>query len=417
MTNTLEINSVNTNYLVNKYKTPLLVYNEDMIEDRIDSYKEHFKSSLFKTNILYASKAFSCKYMYSIVNRKNIGIDVVSYGELYTAIKAKVNPEVIYFHGNNKTADEIKLGLNYKIKAFVVDNLGELDDMENICKELNTTTNVLLRMNIGVEAHTHEYIVTSHIDSKFGLAVDGEATIEAISRISNSKYLNLSGFHSHIGSQIFELDGYYAAIDKLLNLCTQFDYPLTLNLGGGFGITYTDADSPQSIEETCSNIIKYTENKLKELNIEIDQLLIEPGRSIVGEAGYTLYTIGNEKKTLNKHYLFIDGGMSDNIRPSLYQAEYSCDIANKINSKKTNTYTIAGKCCESGDILIKECRLPKAEKNDTLVVYSCGAYGYSMASNYNKLTIPAVVFIKNGEDKLIIRRQSVEELIERECDV
>jgi diaminopimelate decarboxylase len=417
MNKILTINNITTTQLVNKYQTPLIVYDQNLIESNIKSYKKYFKSQLFKTNILYASKAFSCKYMNKIVNQQNIGIDVVSYGELYTAINSQVDPKVIYFHGNNKTEEEIRLGLTYGIKAFVVDNLGEIDDMKRICEELDIKTNILLRMNIGVEAHTHQYIVTSHIDSKFGLFIDGEDTKNSIKRISESKFLNLIGFHSHIGSQIFELDGYYAAIDKLLNLCTQFDYPLSINLGGGFGISYTNKDKPIGIKETCTLIINYIENILKEQNLSINELLIEPGRSIVGEAGYSLYTIGNEKITKNKHYLFIDGGMSDNIRPALYQAEYACDIANRINESKTDNYTIAGKCCESGDILIQQCKLPKAKKNDTLVVYSCGAYGYSMASNYNKLTIPAVVFIKDGIDKLAIRRQSIEQMIERECDV
>ena len=417
MENTLSINNISTTALTNKYQTPLLVYNQNLIEDKIRSYKKNFSSEMFDTNILYASKAFSCKYMYRIVNEQNIGTDVVSYGELYTAIQAEVSPDVIYFHGNNKTEAEIRLGLDYGIRAFVVDNPGEIEDMERICSEMGKSANVMLRMNIGVEAHTHEYIVTSHIDSKFGMIIDGADTKRSIARITESEYLNLIGFHSHIGSQIFELDGYYAAIDKLLDLCSEFDYPMSVNLGGGFGIRYTEKDKPLGIQDTCRALISYTEKKLVEMNLSINELLIEPGRSIVGEAGYSLYTIGNEKITRNKHYLFIDGGMSDNIRPALYQAEYACDIANKINEAKTKTYTIAGKCCESGDILIQECQLPPAEKNDTLVVYSCGAYGYSMASNYNKLAIPAVVFIKDGNDKLAIRRQTAEELIERECDV
>jgi len=400
--------------LASNYQTPLYLYDKQMLIKNLNDYYQYFQSELFSCQVLYASKAFSVNKMYQLVKEAKLGVDVVSYGELYTAIKAGIDPNMIYFHGNNKSLAEISYALKSGIYCFVADNMGELEDLVLLCHKLKTKCRVMLRMNVGVEAHTHKYIVTSHLDSKFGILINSTEYFQAIEYLRTQDVITLIGYHSHIGSQIFDMSAFYAAIDKLILLLNNHQEKLALNLGGGFGVYYKDGDHPLTIKEYCQTIIKYTEKKLKANNLEISQLLIEPGRSIVAEAGYQIYTIGNQKKTANKSYCFIDGGMSDNIRPALYQAEYSCNLVGKFKESKDHIYTIAGKCCESGDILIENAKLPKVEKGDLLIVYTCGAYGYSMASNYNKLLLASVVFEGDNESELVCQRQSIQELLERE---
>jgi diaminopimelate decarboxylase len=293
-----------------------------------------------------------------------MSLDVVSKGELYTALSIDFPKDRIYFHGNNKTVDELSYAIDNNTGMIVVDNLMELYEIEEIAKEKEKKVNFLIRMNVGVEAHTHKFVVTSHVDSKFGVLYDSCDSKEMMEVIKNSSYLNFKGFHSHIGSQIFDLDAFKAALEKLLNTVKDFDFPLVLNLGGGFGVHYTNDDTPIPFDIVSRTLIETAEAALKKNNIKLEKLCIEPGRSIVAEAGYTLYTIGYMKKTPNKQYYFIDGGMTDNIRPALYQAKYDCDIVGKENQEKTEVVTIAGKCCESGDLIIEGAHLPKAEKGD-----------------------------------------------------
>ncbi len=400
--------------LKEKYGTPLYVYNVNYMEDVMNQYKSSFKSELFETEVIYASKAFCVKEMLRLVKENGLSLDTVSYGELYTAKQVGFDFSKIYFHGNNKSFNDLKYALDNNVGNIVVDNLMELELLESICNEYNIEANILIRLNLGVEAHTHKFIVTAHIDSKFGVLYNSTDYIKMIELCKNSNYINLSGFHSHIGSQIFDLSAFKEAIKRMVNICKDFDYPLTLNLGGGFGVHYTDLDKPIPFNEVGKFLIENVESSLKENNISIKKLCIEPGRSIVAEAGSTLYTIGFTKQTPNKTYYFIDGGMTDNIRPALYQAMYDADIVGKENEIKNNIVTIAGKCCESGDLIIENIMLPNAESGDLLVTYSTGAYGYSMSSNYNKALTPAVVFVKDGNDKLVCKRQTLEELIMRE---
>lgn len=410
----MKISNVDLHYLKEKYQTPLYIYDEEHLKKNIDLYLDNFKSDLFKTEVLYASKAFSIKEMIRLIKDKGMSLDVVSVGEIYTALSVGFNPQKIYFHGNNKTNYDLEYALNANIGTIVVDNLDELLALEELLNKKQKTQNILIRLNVGVEAHTHKFIVTGHIDSKFGILYQSDDYKNMLKLISNSKYLKLLGFHSHIGSQIFDLAAFSAALEKLLIIQHDFDYPLVINIGGGFGVHYTDEDKPISFDIVSKELIKECNKILKRENIKIEKLLIEPGRSIVAEAGYTLYTIGYTKKTPNKEYYFIDGGMTDNIRPALYQAAYSCSIVGKEHDAKNHIVTIAGKCCESGDLIIENYALPEAKQGDLLLVYTTGAYGYSMSSNYNKALTPAIVFLEQGKDRLVCKRQTLEELIERE---
>ncbi|MDE6583917.1 MAG: diaminopimelate decarboxylase, partial [Anaeroplasmataceae bacterium] len=320
----------------------------------------------------------------------------------------------VYYHGNNKTEEELAYAIEHNVGQIVVDNLYELKTLERLACIYKQEIKIYLRLNVGIEAHTHRYVITAHIDSKFGVLPASKDFQEMLEIINQSKYLRLVGLHSHIGSQIFDLTAFQASIERLIQIVKSFDYPLAINLGGGFGVKYTDADQPIPYDAVAKFLIESVEKELEKQKVHITKLLIEPGRSIVAEAGTTLYTIGSLKQTPNKLYYFIDGGMTDNIRPALYQANYAADIVGKEFALKNKVVTIAGKCCESGDLIIENTLLPEAEPNDLLVTYSTGAYGYSMSSNYNKALTPAVVFVEDGIDRLVVKRQTIEQLLERE---
>ena len=400
--------------LKEKYNTPLYVYDKSVINDKIHKLKDNFKSNLYKTEIIYASKAFSVKELLRVIMDKGLLLDTVSIGEIYTAINVGFDLDKIYFHGNNKSYDDLVFALNNNVGTIVVDNYMELLLLDEVAKSLNKVQKIMIRLNLGIEAHTHKYIVTSHVDSKFGVLYNSDDYKNMINFINNSNNIKLIGFHSHIGSQIFELDAYKAEIEKLIRISKEFSYPLELNLGGGFGAFYTNEDKPIPLDEVAKFLVKTTDEVLNKENAKIAKLLIEPGRSIVAEAGTTLYTIGFTKKTPNKEYYFIDGGMTDNIRPALYQAKYDAFIVGKENDERNHTVTIAGKCCESGDLIIEDYKLPPATSGDLLVTKTTGAYGYAMSSNYNKALTPAVVFVDEDNDYLVVKRQSLKELIERE---
>lgn len=412
--NELKIGNVEASALAKKYGTPLYVYDTDKIGGIITDYVENFKSDKFKTEIIFASKAFSIKEMIRLVDSYNISLECVSLGEFRTAEAVGFDYKKIYFHGNNKSHEELIHAVENEIGEIVVDNLMELEVLEEICKDLGKKAHILIRINSGVDAHTHKYIVTSHIDSKFGVIFDSADYKNMIKLISKSKNIILDGIHSHIGSQIFDMNAFYAAIDKLMGFLKSFDRPMTLDLGGGFSVVYTKDDVNLDKKVISKDLVAYIEKKLVDFDMKLDKVCIEPGRSIVAEAGYTLHTIGYIKKTPNKEYYFVDGGMTDNIRPALYQAKYNADIIGKFDMPKDHIVTVAGKCCESGDIVIEGIALPKADKGDILVTYTTGAYGYSMSNNYNKALTPAVVFVGKGISKLVVRRQTYEELLERE---
>lgn len=415
--NHLEIGGVDTVDLVQKYGTPVYVYDIARVKEQADKFKKTFKQRNVKAQVAYASKAFSSLALYQILAKEDVSLDVVSGGELYTAIQAGFPSQRIHFHGNNKSESEIEAALDYQIGCFVVDNFYELEMLDRLSREREQMINVLIRVTPGVEAHTHEYISTGQVDSKFGFDLNSGQAQKALQSIAGMPYIELLGLHSHIGSQIFETEGFTMAIETLLKQAKQwqedFGFELkVLNLGGGFGIRYIPEDEPLAIEEHTTAIIESVESSIKELQLSMPEIWIEPGRSLVGDAGVTLYQIGSQKKIPDvRQYLAVDGGMADNIRPALYDAKYTGILANRANDATEETYSIAGKACESGDMLIWDLPLPKAESKDILAIFSTGAYGYAMASNYNRIPRPPVVFVENGKDFLAIKRETYADML------
>lgn len=420
--NVLEISGVSVEQLAATCKTPLYVYDENKIRQQLSMYHELFRSNDFETEVLYASKAFSCKAMVELVKAYGLSLDVVSGGELYTAKQVGFPMERVYFHGNNKSYEELEMAVHYGVGTIIVDNDMECEALVQIMKNVGTSIKTMIRVNPGVEAHTHKYIMTAYVDSKFGISILRKKEIaDMILTLTSIPKITFEGFHSHIGSQIFDKEAYVAEITKLCEFMEdmQKEYNIlcnALNLGGGFAAYYTSDDQPIPLHEVCKTILDTCRIQKDTHNLTFHRVLIEPGRSIVAEAGSTLYRIGYQKVTENKKYLFVDGGMSDNIRPALYQADYACDIANRMNEEKTEKVTVAGKCCESGDILVEDVMLPAAKQNDLLILYTTGAYGYSMASNYNKLGKPAVVFVKDGVVREVIKRESYQDMCAMDCD-
>ena len=417
----LEIGGADTVELAKRFGTPLYVMDEQYIRDMCRVYRDTIDRYYGGNGIvLYASKAFSCLAVYKIAAQENIGVDVVSGGELYTAIKAGFPAEKIYMHGNNKLVNELEYALECGVGTIVVDAYAELDLLDALCKDRGIRQNILLRINPGVEAHTHRFIQTAKTDSKFGFSVaDGSA--RAVTEYAlQKKNLCLKGFHCHIGSQIFEKQSFTLAVDKMLSFIDELRRELSfetsvLNLGGGYGIWYTDEDAKVSCEGYAQYLIAIIEALKKgaaRLGMPLPYLAIEPGRSVVGEAGITLYTVGNIKEIPGiKKYVAVDGGMFDNPRYALYQAKYTALLANRAAEQATETVTVAGKCCESGDIVCANVLLPAAKSGDILAVLSTGAYNYSMASNYNRNPVPPVVLVKDGKADYIVKPQTFEDIV------
>ena len=414
----LSIGGVDTLELVNEFKTPLYVMDQELIETTIDKMKEAFQSKRFGTQIAYAGKAFLSMGMLKLVDAKGLDLDVVSGGELYTAYKAGFPMNRVHLHGNNKTVEELEMAIDFGIKEIVIDNEDEIEKIERICREKGKKQAVLVRIDPGIEAHTHHYIKTSGLTSKFGISLFQKNLFDIIKRLNDSKWIEFKGFHTHIGSQIFQSAFFIFALDEIFKYLDKLKKELgivvhTVNMGGGFGVYYKEGDDPKPIEEVLSEIIIYTEAMEIKYQIGFKELCIEPGRSIVGNAGTTLYSVGGIKETVGgKTYVFIDGGMSDNIRTALYQAEYEAGVVNKLNDEDVRDITLAGKLCESGDIIIEKGKLPKSTKvGDIVAVPTTGAYCYTMSSNYNRMMRPAVVFVKNGKAKVAVKRETLDDLI------
>jgi diaminopimelate decarboxylase len=413
----LEIGGVDAIELANNYGTPLYVYDVALIRERARGFKQTFERENVKAQVAYASKAFSTIAMVQLAEEEGLSLDVVSGGELYTAIKAGFPVERIHFHGNNKSKEELEMALEHRIGCIVVDNFYELDLLKAICAENNKNVKVLLRVTPGIEAHTHDYILTGQEDSKFGFDLQNGQAQTAIQTAMGNENIEVLGLHCHIGSQIFDPAGFLLAAQKIfekLNTWKQeFNFEAkVLNLGGGFGIRYTKEDEPIQPSQYVEEIIAEVKKWIEHYSMALPEIWIEPGRSLVGDAGITLYRIGSSKDVPGvRKYLAVDGGMSDNIRPALYQAKYEAVLANKPLSTVKETVSIAGKCCESGDMLIWDLPLPETGQEDILAVFCTGAYGYSMANNYNRLPRPAVVFVENGEARLVVKRESYEDLV------
>lgn len=413
----LEIGGMDTVKLVEQYGTPLYVYDVALIRERARNFKKTFENLGVKAQVAYASKAFSTVAMVQLAEEEGLSLDVVSGGELYTAISAGFPAEKIHFHGNNKSMEEIDMAIEHEIGCFVVDNFYELELLEELCVAKGKNVNILLRVTPGIEAHTHDYILTGQDDSKFGFGLLNGQADQAVELALQSKKLNLLGIHCHIGSQIFETTGFLVAARKIFEKLKEWKETKSyqakvLNLGGGFGIRYTEEDDPLPASQYVEEIITEVRTQTEQFDMDMPEIWIEPGRSMVGDAGTTLYRIGSKKEVPNvRQYIAVDGGMSDNLRPALYQAKYEAILANKANEIPEETVSIAGKCCESGDMLIWDLPLPKSENTDVLAVFCTGAYGYSMANNYNRIPRAAVVFVENGEAKLVVKRESFEDMV------
>lgn len=413
----LYFDGCNTLDLAKEYKTPLYIMSETAIVEKCQEIRNDFLAKYENTRAAYAAKAFLTLGMCKIIEREGLCLDVVSGGELYTAIRAEFPAEKIEFNGNNKSIEELEMAIDYGIGRIIVDGLDELDLIEKICKEKNKKTNILYRITPGVRSDSHDYIVTGKKDSKFGIPLYNNIIYPAIEKALKSKYVDFLGFHFHVGSQLHDNASHLGALDIALNLIKEsmekYDFTLKeLNLGGGFGIRYTDADNKKPYSYFLDPMMERIQKFFKTLGIERPAVVIEPGRSIVGEAGLTLYTIGTIKDIPGiRKYVSVDGGMTDNIRPALYQAVYEGIIANKANMPNKETVTISGKCCESGDILIKDIKIPSPERGDIFAILSTGAYCYTMASNYNRNQVPAVVLVKDGKSQLMVKRQTYDDII------
>jgi diaminopimelate decarboxylase len=409
--------------LAKEFKTPLYVMDEELIRENCRLFKNAFLKSGMETEVIYASKAFLNIAICKVIHEEGLSLDVVSGGEIYTALKAGFPTEKIYFHGNNKTVDELEMAIENGIGRIVVDNLQELHIIDELCERKNRAVNILFRVNPGIEAHTHAYIQTSKNDSKFGESIYSESFGAIIEALKSSSYITLKGLHCHIGSQIFEEESFYSAAGVMLEFIARLkaDYELVveeLNLGGGFGVYYSEGDAPINLESCLRNVLGLIRDQASQLNIKLPKLMIEPGRAIVANAGTTLYNIGSIKKTHGgRNYIFVDGGMTDNPRTALYDAKYDALIANKGASENEELYTIAGKCCESGDIIIRDIQLPAAEKNDLIAVLSTGAYNYSMSSNYNRIPRPGVVFVKDGQGTLVVKRETYDDILKNDIQI
>ena len=410
----LEIGGCDTVLLAKKFGTPLYVLDEKDIRENCRAYKTLFKSKYPNSDIVYASKALSAIGILKIIADEGLGVDVSSGGELYAAVKAGFSPKKIYFHGNNKSRYEIEEGLAASVGRFVVDNFDELKMLDEITVKTGKKTQVLIRVNPGIEAHTHEAIRTGQTDSKFG--IPKTRVLEAIKRISAMRHVKYAGLHAHIGSQIFDAEGYLTEIDVLADLAKQAQEKLKietgeLNIGGGIGISYVGTDDPIKLQEFAAAITKKLKETITALKLPVTKLVLEPGRSIVGRAGVTLYTVGHVKDITGiRKYVIVDGGMSDNPRPMLYGAKYQFVPADNMNAKRTDKVTIAGRFCESGDVLAKDVALPELEKGELLAVLCTGAYNHSMSSNYNRVPRPAMVVVKDGKAKLMVKRETYEDI-------
>lgn len=400
-----------------KYGTPLYVMDVAMIREQCQAFMKHFASKKIETEVIYASKAFLNIGMCKLIHEEGLSLDVVSGGELYTAMKANFPAEKIYFHGNNKTVEELMMAINYGVHRIIIDNEFEFELLNYLCSELDKNVEILVRINPGIEAHTHEYIQTAHNDSKFGISIHSPALRTLINDINDSYFVTLKGFHYHIGSQILEVDSFVKATEAAFEFIDTIHSESgfiteEMNLGGGFGVYYSEEDTPLDVATCLKSMLTTAAREASNRKIKLPKLLIEPGRSIVANSGTTLYKVGATKETYGgKHFVFVNGGMTDNPRTALYNSVYEALLANKAALPTTQTYTVAGKCCESGDVIIHSIELPVAEKNDTLAVFSTGAYNYSMASNYNRLRKPAVVFVEGGKSTLIVKRETYEDII------
>lgn len=403
--------------LAHRFGTPLVVYDVQQIRNQIRAFKQVFKENSVDYAVSYASKAFSAIAMYQVVAAEGAHVDVVSGGELYTAIKAGFPMANVSFHGNNKSREELEMAIDHHVGTIMIDNFHEIELLADVLEEHDAHVDVMLRITPGISAHTNKYIQTGQVDSKFGFDLQSGQVDEALAKVLENPRMQMKGLHAHIGSQIFELAGFEGVAKKLVEVAAhwqeKFNYQAAvINVGGGFGIRYVKDDTPLAPEEFVAAIIKAIKTEIKETNLAMPEIWIEPGRSIAGPAGYNLYTVGSRKDVPGlKPYVTVDGGMGDNIRPALYEAQYETVLANNPRAELVEHVRVAGKYCESGDILSQNQALPATKPGDVLAMLDTGAYGYSMASNYNRNPRPAVVFAEKGTAQVVIKRETYDDLV------
>lgn len=414
----LTVDGVDTIELAKTYGTPLAVYDVTLIRKTMRAFKRIFEQENVPYVVSYAGKAFATKAIYQVAAQENIHADVVSGGELYTAIKADFPTQHLSFNGNNKSYDELVMAVENGVGTIIVDNFLELQLLSEITAEKNVIQDILLRISPGISAHTHEFISTGQQDSKFGFDLQTGQAKQAYDIAIKDNHLHLRGLHAHIGSQIFDVTGFEKNAALLADTAYSWGWqPEVINTGGGFGIRYTDEDQPLPESEFADAIIRVLKEKATQYDWAMPEIWIEPGRSIVGPAGQTLYTVGSRKDIPGiRNYLAVDGGMGDNIRPALYQANYEAVLANQPNAKSEEIVRIAGKYCESGDVLVWQEELPATKPGDILSVLATGAYGYAMASNYNRNPRPVVVFVENGQHQVVVERETFEHMISLDQD-
>lgn len=413
----LQLGGIAASTLAKNYGTPLYVMEEDVIRRNMQAFRNSMEEFYGAGLVCYASKAFCCKEIYRIAMSEGLGVDVVSLGELYTAHCVDFPMENVCFHGNNKSREELQAALEYGVGRIVVDNLPELRQLDRLAKEAGKKAPILLRIKPGIDAHTHSFISTGQIDSKFGFALETGEAMAAVKEALSAENILLKGIHCHIGSQIFQIAPFVEAgkvmTGFMADVKDETGYEMTdLNLGGGFGIRYTDEDEPVPFDGYMGPVSQAVKETAAARGIGQPFVLIEPGRSIVGEAGTTLYTVGSVKEIPGiRTYVAVDGGMGDNPRYILYQAKYDMFMACRADDKPDGVYTVAGKCCESGDLLGENVPLAKPSCGELMAVLSTGAYNYSMASRYNRRGVPPVVMVKDGKSRLIIKGESLEDMV------
>lgn len=417
----LTVGGYDTVKLAEEYGTPLYVLDEILFRKNCQVYKNAIDKYYGGNGlVLYANKSLCTVHTCKIAMDEGLGADVVSGGELYTAIKAGFPMDKIYFHGNNKTDDELHMAVSNGVGHIIVDNLWELERLNEIAKAQGIVQNIMFRIKPGVDAHTHDFIQTGQIDSKFGVALENGEAFEIYEIAYKMSNVNPDGLHCHIGSQIFDVEPFVQTAEIMMNFAGDLKDKLglvikKLNLGGGFGIRYTAKDDPVPYNEYIKHVSQTVKDVANRRGLDMPFILMEPGRSISAPAGITLYTVGSIKDIKNvRKYVSVDGGMSDNPRYTMYEAEYTAVIANKANEPADDKVTVAGKCCESGDLLLKDTMLQKPESGDILAVLATGAYNYSMSSNYNRIPRPAMVAVRNGEAKVIVKRETYEDVIKND---
>jgi diaminopimelate decarboxylase len=414
------IGGVSAGRLAREYGTPVYVMDEARLRANCQAYVTALREAYPSSQAVFASKALCCMATCRLAYDEGMGVDVASAGEIHTALRAGVPASALVLHGNNKTLDELRLALETGVGRIVIDNFYELDLLETLTREARGEVDVLLRLTPGIEPHTHKAIITGGVDSKFGFGILDGAARDAVRRALDTTGLRVRGLHCHIGSQVTELEPFARAAESMMEFAAWMARDLRvpveeLDLGGGLGIRYLPTDDRPAIRDYVFALAGIVKARAAASGIPLPKLMVEPGRSIVGDTGATLYTVGAVKPIAGiRTYVSVDGGMYENPRPALYQARYEAALAERLNEPRDRPVTIAGRCCESGDVLIWEATLPEPHPGDLLVVFSTGAYNYSMASNYNRYPRPPIVFVRDGRARVVVERETLDDLLAKD---